>query len=538
MDSVKVAVVGGGYWGKNLIRNFAELGVLYAICDVDYEKIRAYERFYPGVRLFMAYLEALQDPEVKAVVIATPPESHFRLVRGALLSGKDTFVEKPLALNLSEAEELVALAEEKGRVLMVGHLLHYHPAFIRLRELVRTGELGRVNYIYSNRLNIGKIRRDENVLWSFAPHDISLILDLVGEFPEEVAAFGGNYLHQRIADVTLSILHFPSGIKAHIFVSWLHPYKEQRLVVVGEQQMAVFNDVASWSEKILLYPHRIEWKEGIPIPDEREAVRVEVEEKEPLKEECRHFLTCIVERKSPKTNGHEALKVLRVLNALQRSLESGGEVIKHLEAREGKPYFVHESAYIDEGVEIGEGTRIWHFSHVMSGAKIGRECTIGQNVFIGRNVRIGNNVKIQNHVSVFEGVEIEDDVFCGPSMTFTNVFNPRSFISRMGELRRTLVKRGATIGAHATIVCGKTIGRYAFVGAGSVVTRDVPDHALFYGNPGRIRGWVCKCGVKLELEGELAHCPACGLSFKMGEKEVEPLPEEQKAGPYGAHPKG
>ncbi|HLG13719.1 MAG TPA: acyltransferase [Blastocatellia bacterium] len=183
-----------------------------------------------------------------------------------------------------------------------------------------------------------------------------------------------------------------------------------------------------------------------------------------------------------------------------------------------KNYFVHESSYVDEPCEIGEGTKIWHFSHVMSGSKIGRRCNIGQNVVISPGVRIGDNVKIQNNVSVYTGVELEDDVFCGPSMVFTNVTNPRSAIPRKDEYRRTLVKRGASIGANATVVCGHDIGRYAFIGAGAVVTKDVPDYALVLGNPGRVVGWMCECGVRLDLAethaGEQsATCSACGKRF-------------------------
>jgi UDP-2-acetamido-3-amino-2,3-dideoxy-glucuronate N-acetyltransferase len=184
-----------------------------------------------------------------------------------------------------------------------------------------------------------------------------------------------------------------------------------------------------------------------------------------------------------------------------------------------KNYFVHPSSYIDEPCEIGEGTKIWHFSHVMSGSKIGRGCNIGQNVVVSPGVRIGDNVKLQNNVSVYTGVELEDDVFCGPSMVFTNVVNPRSHVSRKDEYRRTLVKRGASIGANATVVCGNTIGQYAFIGAGAVVTRDVPDYAMVIGNPGRIAGWMCQCGIKLHLDpsalgNESATCEACGKNYE------------------------
>ncbi len=178
-------------------------------------------------------------------------------------------------------------------------------------------------------------------------------------------------------------------------------------------------------------------------------------------------------------------------------------------------YFVHESSYVDEGAIVGEGTNIWHFSHVLPGAKIGQHCSLGQNVNIGSDVIIGNNVKIQNNVSVYDSVILEDDVFCGPSMVFTNVVNPRSHVSRKDEFRATLVKQGASIGANATVVCGHTIGKYAFIGAGAVVTRDVPDYALMYGNPARQHGWACQCGVKLDLQGYEATCKTCDNRYAL-----------------------
>lgn len=188
-----------------------------------------------------------------------------------------------------------------------------------------------------------------------------------------------------------------------------------------------------------------------------------------------------------------------------------------------KKYFIHPTAIVDEPVEIGEGTQIWHFSHIMSGAKIGMNCIIGQNVFISRGASLGNNIKVQNNVSIYDGVILEDDVFCGPSMVFTNVFNPRSFISRKKEFRQTRVKRGATIGSNATIVCGNTIGQYAFIGAGAVVTKDIPDYALVYGNPIKIKGWVCQCAVDITFRSGKAVCKACGKKYRKDRTGVKPV---------------
>lgn len=511
----RVAVVGCGYWGKNLVRNFLELKALIAICDTDMDRLESFKIKYPGLKTTPSFIEILEDSNIGAVVLATPTVHHFRMAKEALLAGKDVFIEKPLALEVKEGKELVKLAEENKKVLMVGHVLRYHPAVNKLKELVDRGTLGRIQYIYSNRLNIGKIRTQENILWSFAPHDISVILFLLNEFPESIYAGGGSYLQHGIPDVTLTTMHFKSGVRAHIFVSWLHPFKEQKLVVVGDKKMAVFDDTSK--ERLFLYPHKIEWVERIPMAHKAEAEIVPLEMEEPLKAECRHFLECIQKGQIPKTDGLEGLRVLRVLEASQESLNRNGATI-YLIARD---VFVHESSYVDQGVEIGSGTRIWYFSHILKGSRIGRDCNIGQNVVIGPNVIIGNGCKIQNNVSVYQGVALEDHVFLGPSMVFTNVINPRSEISRMQELRPTIVKIGATIGANATIICGHNIGCYAFVGAGAVVTRDVPNYALVYGNPAQIRGWMCECGIELSFKGGKARCKTCGKKYRKKANIVE-----------------
>lgn len=515
----KIACIGAGYWGQNLIRNFNNLGVLAWICELEPDRQASLAVRYPTVQVTDAVEQVLADPEVTGVAIATPAETHGLFVRQALQAGKDVFVEKPLCLSVPEGQKLVALACEKRRVLMVGHLLWYHPAVLKLKALVEEGELGRVQYIYSNRLNLGKIRREENILWSFAPHDISVILGLVGEMPDAIEAQGGNYLHDRIADVTVSLLSFPSGVKAHIFVSWLHPFKEQKLIVIGDRQMAVFDDVEK-ENKLLLYPHSILWKNHLPIANKADASPVPLDVEEPLRAECLHFLECIRTRQTPRTDGQEGLRVLTVLQQCQNALRDPAPPATTPPFQPPPAYFVHNSAFIDDGVEIGEGTTIWHVSHVLNNSRIGNNCRIGQNVVIGPHVNIGNGVKIQNNVSVYEGVTLEDHVFCGPSMVFTNVFNPRSEIRRMDELRRTTVRRGATLGANCTIVCGVTIGQYAFIGAGAVVVKDVPDFALVVGNPGRIIGWMCVCGNRIEFGSEESGtCLACRRPYqKIGQK--------------------
>lgn len=523
--SSNIAVIGSGYWGKNLVRNFHSIGVLHTICDTNTSTLASFQKQYEGVNTVSSFSQVLANPDIHGVAIATPAETHALLAKEALLAKKDVYIEKPLCLSEKEGRELNNLAKQQGCVLMVGHLLWYHPVVLKLKSLVDSGELGRIQYIYSNRLNLGKLRREENVLWSFAPHDISVILGLTGEMPESIRAQGGNYLHRQIADTTMTMMNFSSGIKAHIFVSWLHPFKEQKLVVVGEKQMAVFDDVAPWGDKLLLYPHSIEWNENIPVASKADAVRVEVEQDEPLKAECVHFLSCMRDRTTPRTDGEEGLRVLKVLNHCQESLEKEKK-IQVTSSRQEEDFFQHESAVVDSGAEVGAGSKIWHFSHILSGSVIGERCTIGQNVVVGPDVTVGDGCKIQNNVSVYEGVTLEEDVFCGPSMVFTNVMNPRAAISRKDEFYKTTVRKGVSFGANCTVVGGREIGAYAFIGAGSVVLGDVPPFALMVGNPARQIGWMSKYGEKMDLpldgNGEFV-CPHTGEKYVLQDGIVKVL---------------
>ena len=492
----RVALIGCGAWGRNIARNLAGLGALAAVSDLDAEAASAAAH---GAE--MRALDAiLADAAIDAVAIATPAATHAALAAQALAAGKHVFVEKPLALDVAEAERLVAQAGAAQRVLMVGHLMRHHPAFAALLDLVRAGRLGALSYIHARRLNLGRIRREEDILWSFAPHDVSMILALAGATPGHVGAQGVAALNPDVADVTTTQLAFPGGLRAEIHVSWLNPFKEQRLVVVGERGMAVLDDGQDWDRKLVLYPHRIAWQGGLPIAEPAAGEPVAVAPAEPLAAELRHFLDCIESGAAPLTDGAEGLAVLRVLAAASAAIRP----------REG----IHPSVEIAPDATVGQGTRIWHYSRVLAGSRVGTGCRIGQNVVIGPRAALGDGCKVQNNVSLYEGVTLEDEVFVGPAAVFTNVRTPRAGIDRRAEFAPTLVRRGATIGANATVLCGVTIGAWAFVAAGAVVTRDVAPFALVAGNPAARIGWVGHAGERLVSAPSGTYtCPRTGRRY-------------------------
>jgi UDP-2-acetamido-3-amino-2,3-dideoxy-glucuronate N-acetyltransferase len=511
-----LALIGAGTWGKNLARCFDALGALHAIVVSSAEEAQTLSGAFGRAAVTTSIADVLADPAVRKVAIATPSVTHFELARAALEAGKDVFVEKPLCLQASHARALTDLAEAAGRTLMVGHLLQYHPCVVELRALVASGVLGSLLTISSNRLNLGKFRTDENALYSFAPHDVSLVLSLLDDqLPESVRCVGTSHLKPGIADSTLTILKFASGALAQLQVSWLNPFKEQRMTVVGTHGMAVFDDGKAWGKKLVLYRDYMS-KPAQALGSQARGELVPVPEREPLLDECAHFLRACDERSRPRTDGREGLRVLQVLDMAQLSLERDGErVTTAALGHDDRHYFAHPSAVIDAGATLGAGCKVWHFSHVMAGARIGERTSLGQNVFVAGGVAVGNDVKVQNNVSLYAGVELESDVFVGPSCVFTNVKAPRAEHGRNGNYTKTLVRRGASIGANATVVCGVTLGRYSFVGAGAVVTSNVPDYALVVGNPARQVGWLSRHGERLTAgpDGFMV-CPVSGLRYR------------------------
>lgn len=520
LAQVKVVVVGCGKWGANHVREFARLGVLVAVVDIDPKAAETMAGLFNAE--IRDWQSTIQDPSITAVVLATPAETHAAMAVEALSAGKHVFVEKPLALSLADGQRVAHAARLSNRIVMVGHLFQYHPAFLKMQTLIRAGNIGNIQHIYSSRLALGRIRHTEDALWSLAPHDLSMILSLAGEGqPQKVTAEASNHLRPDISDAISAHLEFRSGLQAQLSVSWLYPFKERKLVALGNEGMIVFDDAKEWSSKLIIYRHSVRWEGGKPEAVMGATEAVELAPADPLTEEALHFLNCICENRQPRTDLAEGMKVLSLLETIKATM--GQErapqhpcLPKRLSLEDvsslGTNAHVHETAAIDDGAFIGEGTNIWHFTHVLKGAHIGRNCIVGQNVMIGNDVMIGDRCKIQNNVSVYSGVVLEDGVFCGPSCVFTNVLTPRAEVERKLEMLPTVVRRGATIGANATIVCGIELGTYCMVGAGAVVTKSVSPFALVVGNPSRQIGWVSAAGEHL---GPDLVCPRTGERYAL-----------------------
>lgn len=536
-----VCVVGAGRWGRNHIRTLHELGVLGGIVDSSPLAQQAAAQAWPGVELFNNLTAALQQP-FDAFIVATPAETHFDLARQIIAARKHLLVEKPLTLRADEARELVRRADEARVRLMVGHVLLFHPAIERIKQVISAGTIGRLQYLYSHRLNLGTVRAEENILWSFAPHDLSVFQYLVGKPPLQVDSHGGIFVTPGIHDTTMTTLVWPGNVVGHIFVSWLHPFKEQRLVVIGDKGMLTFEDHAT-DREVLFFRKGVDRVAGELRIRDADAERLDYPAEMPLTRELKYFLERIDSRQANGgpieiAGGASAVEVLDILERATQCLNAtpAQPSSRHLAATESvhraaasddvnSLYFVHPSSLVDEGASLGAGTKVWHFSHVQTGAMIGRGVSIGQNVNVGPNVCIGDHCKIQNNVSIYEGVELEDYVFCGPSMVFTNIVRPRSkYPQRASHLyQKTLVRHGASIGANATLVCPVTIGRHAFIAAGAVVTKDVPDYAMVAGVPAKQIGWVCECGESLPKAATRLTCRKCRRVYRLAKKRLAPV---------------
>lgn len=493
-NPITVGVVGCGYWGPNLARSFDNLSntTLNAICDQSPARIAQMRALYENATFYDDYQHMLNHPSLDAVVIATPLRSHHRLAKSALLAGKHVLIEKPMARTTRECEELIHLAEQQDVVLMVGHTYLYSAAVSKVLEIIRSGDIGDIRYINCQRLNLGLFQHDINVAWDLAPHDLSIIHQVMRDLPSSVNCQGNSHLREGIQDVINMSLMFDGNRFATIQNSWLEPKKVRQMTFVGSRKMILYDDLQPL-EKIRIYdvrvdppPHYHNFSEFQYSYHYGDCHIPRINQWEPLVKMSQHFADCITKHEQPLSCGSNGRDLVRILEASDRSLALGGSSITLDHSATGLPL-----AGIGSDVRIGKGVKLHGFTNLY-GCVIGDHTRIGCFVEIQRGARIGARCKISSHSFICEGVTLEDEVFIGHGVMFTNDKNPRATTAlgipqSPGEwtCQPTVVRRGASIGSGATILSGIVIGENAMIGAGSVVTRDVLPNTTVAGNPAR-----------------------------------------------------
>ncbi len=510
MTRRRLAVVGSRGRAAALAREFARLGALRL----------GTERPEPT--------QLLADPTIDGLVVATEPAAQLEICRAALTAGRDVFVEPPLAADIAAAEELVALADSQSRILQVGCARRYHPAVLKLQELVGLGVLGRIEHIYVHRFCPGQLRPDEELRTSFAPDDLAVILGLLEDQPVRVAAHGSPFLGFAASDVTLTAITFSGGIIAHTFVSWLHPLAAAQLVVIGSRGLAVLDDALPGIK--LVRPAPGPKPTGVASAAEE---LVPYLNRDPLLVECEHFLDCCTNRLPSRTDGHEYLKLLRVLAAAEESLLAQGQLVSIGEAHpdlvpdeepagatsaEPWPLTVSQAMASPTTVAKNPPPQLVPVANVISAnPRLGPDTVVAAGALVASDARIGAGCRIGTGAIIGAGVEIGDNVSCGNGAA---VGDSRSVVT-------TRIRRGAVIGHRATIAAGCTLGQYCRVGDGAVVTTDVPDYAVVAGTPARFQGWACACGVSLAFVAARTRCPGCGGEYELVEDRPRPCDQQR-----------
>lgn len=482
---INVAIIGCGYWGSNLIRVFAQLEQchIHTCCDSEKSKLEKVKSIYPYINITSNYQDVLNNSEIDAIILATPVYSHFNMAKLALLANKHVLVEKPMTSLSKESKELIELANQKNKILMVDHTFEFEPAIRQIKKIIELGDIGDIYYINASWLNLGLLRPDVNVVFDLATHIFSIINYITNKQPISVKASGNTYVsNNNLEEMANLIVKYPDKLIANINVSWLEPYKTRKMVIVGSKKMLVF-DLLQPQEQLKVFDkgvdinnteNKISYRSG-------DVFSPNVQPVEPLKEMAKHFLSCIVESKKPLTSGENGLTVAKLLEAAEQSLKNNGIEIElnkntSCEVIFGKDLKVFQPQLTNlYGCEIGDNTKIGAFVEVQKNAKIGKNC------------------KISTHSFICEGVVIEDDVFIGHGVKFINDKYPRATLNGVLQSEKdwkvvpTIVKKGASIGTNSTILCGITIGENSIIGAGSVVTKNIPPNSIAYGNPAKIK---------------------------------------------------
>lgn len=510
MTHRRLAVVGSRGRAAALAREFARLGALRLGTERP------------------ALDQLLADPTIDGLVVATEPDAQLAICRAALTAGKDLFVEPPLAAGIAGAEELVALADSQSRILQVGCARRYHPAVLKLQELVGLGVLGRIEHIYAHRFCPGQLRPGEELTTSFAPDDLAVVLGLLEAQPVRVAAHGTPFLGFAASDVTLTAITFSGGVIAHTFVSWLHPLAAGQLVVIGSRGLAVLDDALPG----------IKLARPAPGPKPTSDAKASDElvpylNRDPLLAECEHFLDCCTNRLPPRADGHEYLRLLRVLAAAEESLLAQGRLVSIGDAHpdlapeeetagtpsaEAWPLTVSQTTASPTIVTRNLPPKLAPVANVVSASpRLGPDTVVAPGALVASSARIGAGCRIGTGTIIGSGVEIDDNVSCGNGAA---VGDSRSAAT-------TRIRRGAVIGNQATIAAGCTLGQYCRVGDGAVVTADVPDYAVVAGTPARFQGWTCACGVSLVFVTARTRCPGCGGEYELVDNRARPCDQQR-----------
>ncbi len=529
-SDLRIAVIGCGFWGKKLFEIFNDHGVSTVVCDVNEKTPDWYRQHYGNLQTYSSTEQVLDDTSIDAVAIASPFENHFELSKNALLAKKHVYFERPLMITPNQKEELLALSLQQEKMLNVASVLGKYPVFSLLKDMVTKGELGALKYIYASRLSSGEIGEDENIMWSLSPHDIAMILGVSGEKPEIVAATGANYFHKNIAELTTSYMRFPSGLRAHLFVSWLHPEEKQQLVVVGDKKMAVFQDNKTPLQKLYIYPHQMNWEHVMHVPQKAKAEIINIYHDELTREDIHSFLWNIKNKRGYATLDNEGEQVLKVLNAVQLSINQNGEKVFMDPGRHfgimSMPLPIIDAMQreklLADGVTLSDDGIVEHINelHFYDEGQASNYDTRGSFLPFYRLTQDGKGCQIRNNLSIIEDLVLESE-FKGSHQKTTPILSLVSSAETQKDDRRTIIKKGATLGANCTLTRGITIGEYAYVGAGAVVLGDVPAHALVVGNPAMIKGWVCRCGNRLRFSrDDKSCCSSCCFRYIVEEDDI------------------